>query len=85
MNLSTAGYGQIARRMQAWADELCQGRVAYMLEGGYDLAALSESVVATLDAMRGVAGSDHLGLGPTSRSSARVRAILDEARRLHGL
>ena len=45
MELESADYGILASRITAWAAELCDGRSAWCLEGGYDLHGLSESVV----------------------------------------
>lgn len=44
MQLTSAGFGRLARRLTEVAAEVCEGRVVALLEGGYDLAALSESV-----------------------------------------
>ncbi|HIE50484.1 MAG TPA: histone deacetylase [Armatimonadetes bacterium] len=44
MQVSTAGFGRLARRVLELAGELCAGRVVALLEGGYNLRALSESV-----------------------------------------
>ncbi len=48
MELTSADSGLLSRRLRALAEELCQGRSAWVLEGGYDLRALSQSVVAVL-------------------------------------
>jgi len=44
MELSSAGFGALAARLRAVADEVCGGRLVLVLEGGYDLDALGESV-----------------------------------------
>ena len=51
MKVSAKGFAQMMRETQHWARELCDGRVLAILEGGYDLQGLSESVVAVLQAM----------------------------------
>jgi acetoin utilization deacetylase AcuC-like enzyme len=48
MELKSEDFGLLASRLIASAEELCQGRSAWVLEGGYDLRGLSESVVAVL-------------------------------------
>jgi len=53
MRITTAGFGELARRWRGLADELCPGRIAGVLEGGYDLDALSRSIGATLSAWAG--------------------------------
>src|SRR3954449_10851642 len=47
-NLATSSFGELARKVRAVADELGVP-VGAVLEGGYDLAALASSVVATME------------------------------------
>lgn len=49
MELDTEGYRYIASRLNAAASQLCGGRILYVLEGGYNLAALAASVTATIE------------------------------------
>jgi acetoin utilization deacetylase AcuC-like enzyme len=44
VNLTTDFYGWMTRSVMAMADECCDGRLVTVLEGGYDLQALAESV-----------------------------------------
>ena len=44
INLTTGCYGWMTRSVMAMADECCGGRLVTVLEGGYDLQALAESV-----------------------------------------
>lgn len=46
--LSAAGFGQIGRELAKLAGDACGGRLVATLEGGYNLRALGESVVAFL-------------------------------------
>jgi len=48
--LETSSYGELSRRVRALADEL-DAPVGAVLEGGYDLDALSSSVAATMEAL----------------------------------
>jgi acetoin utilization deacetylase AcuC-like enzyme len=48
MRLETPDYGELARLLRAWSEELCGGRSVWTLEGGYDLDALSGSVAEVL-------------------------------------
>lgn len=50
-NLTTKGYGQIAERLIEVAETHCDGRMVVLLEGGYNLQALAESVEAFIRAM----------------------------------
>lgn len=51
MQVSTAGYAAINRIIKDLADELCEGKLSYTLEGGYNLEALATSVRATIDVL----------------------------------
>ena len=51
MELSTRGYGAIARRVCSVADQVCGGRLVAVLEGGYDLGGLAGGVAAMVEAM----------------------------------
>ena len=53
MQLQTADYADLVRETKSWADECCGGKLVAILEGGYNLDALGESVVATLNVLRG--------------------------------
>lgn len=48
--LDTSSYGELSRRVRALADEL-DAPVGVVLEGGYDLDALSSSVAAAMEAL----------------------------------
>jgi acetoin utilization deacetylase AcuC-like enzyme len=66
MQLSAAGYGYLAGVLKEMADQLCDGHLVFTLEGGYDLQALSNSILATLQALLGEKISDSLGPAPHS-------------------
>src|SRR5439155_1114041 len=53
MEVTPAGFAAMAHASVALARECAGGRIAAVLEGGYDLAAIVEGVDATLAAMRG--------------------------------
>jgi acetoin utilization deacetylase AcuC-like enzyme len=53
MAVTTAGFGKMASVVCSIADRCCEGRLAMVLEGGYDLYALSHSVVGVLEVMAG--------------------------------
>jgi len=60
LRLETATYAEVARRIAGIAAECAGGRSVWVLEGGYNLAALAASVGATLHALgegRGAAES----------------------------
>lgn len=53
MRVSRAGFADWGRRLGELATTSCDGRVVAVLEGGYDLAALGELVVAHLRGLEG--------------------------------
>lgn len=48
MNLDEQGYAQMTLQLNSIAREICDGRILYILEGGYNLEALAASVEATI-------------------------------------
>jgi acetoin utilization deacetylase AcuC-like enzyme len=86
MGLTVTGYGQMAATLKALAEENCQGRLLFALEGGYHTRALATSVRATLDVLLGnPPAPDPLG-SPGSRMAAQdIEATLRELKRVHGL
>lgn len=49
--MTTDGFGRLTTLLVGAADHVCQGRVALVTEGGYDLAALGECLEAVIDAI----------------------------------
>jgi acetoin utilization deacetylase AcuC-like enzyme len=83
--VSCRGYYDIAALLRKLADELCDGRIVFALEGGYDHTAISWSARACFDALAGNDfAQDPLGAGPDVRSPD-VSALLQRVRELHGL
>ena len=44
INLSTDCYGKMTQKLMEIANDVCNGRILSMLEGGYDYSALADSV-----------------------------------------
>lgn len=51
MEVSADGFAMIAKELRNYADDALDGRYVTLLEGGYDLTALSEGVSAYIQAM----------------------------------
>lgn len=51
MRLTEHGYCYLADTLLGIADAACQGKIVFVLEGGYDLGALRKSVKAVLETM----------------------------------
>lgn len=86
MQLSLAGYDQLARECIRWAERLCDGRIVFVMEGGYDLDALAHGWCNVARALLGQDEiSDPYG-SPRSRNAASdMQALIDELRRVHRL
>jgi acetoin utilization deacetylase AcuC-like enzyme len=52
MNVTEAGFSQMARAMLQLAKAYCAGKIAFLLEGGYDLTALKSSVAGVLETLQ---------------------------------
>ena len=85
MSLSCAGYYELALMLRQAADELCDGRIVFSLEGGYDLTALAWGVRACLDALLGdpFAPDPHGAAAPSAGPD--VEPLLAAIRGLHKL
>lgn len=87
MQMTVGGYTRMAEILNKLAQQLCEGRLVCMLEGGYNTKALAASVKATLEVMLGVAPEpDPLGKPPLGRGEPHgFAARLKEMKRLNGL
>jgi acetoin utilization deacetylase AcuC-like enzyme len=81
MELSGSGYYGMAAWVRALADELCGGRVACVLEGGYSESGLREGVGALTAVLKApaVAAPDSAPLTPGSRAAR----LVDRAAAIH--
>ena len=52
MGVTEEGFGAMARHLLRHADQFAGGKIAFLLEGGYDLVALTNSVAAVLSALQ---------------------------------
>ena len=48
LRMTTEGFGRLTKMLVSAADELCEGRVVLVTEGGYDLKALEDSLNAVI-------------------------------------
>ncbi|MFC1962605.1 histone deacetylase [Chloroflexota bacterium] len=86
MELTASGYGQLAATMKALAEDNCQGRLVFALEGGYQLHALAASVRTTLDILlENPPAPDPLGAPVSRKAIPHLDDTLREVKRIHGL
>ncbi|MDP1570511.1 MAG: hypothetical protein Q8L86_10940, partial [Vicinamibacterales bacterium] len=50
LRMTTAGFARLTTALRQVAEEVCEGRVVLVTEGGYDLKALSDSLDAVIAA-----------------------------------
>jgi acetoin utilization deacetylase AcuC-like enzyme len=83
--MSVDGYGALASRIIALADELCGGRVLFAQEGGYHPIALPWCVRRTIELLRGDDPTPD-PLGPIDHGTpAGFDAMLAEVKKVHAL
>lgn len=79
MRVTSEGFGDMAGSLLGIADECADGRCAAVLEGGYNVTALKESVAAVLDSFAG--GKRRADKSDESQAAATVAAV----KRVQGL
>jgi acetoin utilization deacetylase AcuC-like enzyme len=84
MNLSVSGYAALERELVEMAEQLCDGRIAFTLEGGYHLNALAYGV---LNAFYALLGEDTVvdPLGPSPRPERSIDPLIEDLKDLHQL
>jgi acetoin utilization deacetylase AcuC-like enzyme len=76
MRMTTAGYGQLTARLLAAADELCDGRIVFVTEGGYDTGALAACCQGVIDLASAESVVPPLDIaGDTRRGQDAIRAF----------
>ncbi len=85
MQLTLAGYDYLARECIELAERLCDGRIIFVMEGGYDLTALAQGWCNIARALLGQDEvSDPYG-APRTKISADIQPLIDGLRRIHRL
>ncbi len=84
LTLNTRGYYQITRTLVSLAEEICNGRIMFVLEGGYDPRALKDSIQACLAALIGHQDfDDYYGKGP--EIGRDIDSLIQEIQSIHHL
>lgn len=76
MLVTAAGFAGMSRTILSLADQLCGGKVIFLLEGGYHLKGLQASVLQTLNELTG-----HSRPHPDWQSNATFEAVLEKSRK----
>lgn len=84
MRLSLAGFSTLTHRLIMLAEEICDGRIVFVLEGGYNLKVLSRGWSNVARALLGqVDGDDPVGTAPGQEPV--IAHILDRIKHVHKL
>ncbi len=78
MNVTEEGFGAMAEILLRLAERYAEGRIAFLLEGGYDLGALNKSVGAVLSAMQ----QRPLNDSPLAKSE-KIQPLIRRIREIH--
>jgi acetoin utilization deacetylase AcuC-like enzyme len=84
MNLTLTGYALLQSELVRLAHELCSGRVAFALEGGYQLDVLTQGV---LNAFHSLLGHETVidRFGPSPRPERSTESLIGQIKRLHNI
>ncbi|MBT3363547.1 MAG: histone deacetylase [Chloroflexi bacterium] len=86
MNVSTAGFAQITRRLLTMASDLCDGKLLFVLEGGYNVDALAQSIRATFDVLLGKKNiNDPIGPAPENGNTPDITNLIEQITKTHQL
>lgn len=80
MGVTERGFGAMARALLLLADKFCAGRIGFLLEGGYDLTGLRDSVAAVLTEMQKPALT---AIEPLPRAESGIEPLLRQVRQVH--
>jgi acetoin utilization deacetylase AcuC-like enzyme len=80
MDVTEKGFGAMAKRLIGLAEKFAGARIAFLLEGGYDLAALKNSVAAVLNVMQNSATSADEKLNITA---SRIEPLFRRIQQVH--
>jgi len=83
MQLGAEGFGALSALVRALADEVCGGRVLFVLEGGYAGTSLREGTRAVLDAML-PAAAPGLPDAVEAPAGSRLKQVVDQVVAVHG-
>jgi len=82
MNVSAEGYREMTRVVADLADELCGGRLAFVLEGGYAASGLEEGTSAVIEAL--CAPGATRPSPPAATRGTTLQGLIEAAAQVHG-
>jgi len=86
MRVSVKGFAQMVMILKELAAELCQGRLVFTLEGGYNLRVVTSSIKAVFDVLLGNSEvDDPLGKAPAARKPEGFDEHIEKIKRIQHL
>lgn len=83
LGLSTAGFYRLSKKLVDLAEEYCDGKIVFVLEGGYDAANLADGVAAVFSALTGSKQGMNAG-DPSPYSEPDASERIDQICKWHG-
>jgi acetoin utilization deacetylase AcuC-like enzyme len=84
MRVSITGFAQMAIILKELAAELCQGRLVFTLEGGYNLRVVASSIKSTFDVLLGNSEMDDpIGRASVERKAEGFNEHIEAIKRIH--
>ncbi len=77
MDVTEKGFGAMASLLIDLAERYAGGKIAFLLEGGYDLTALKNSVFSVLQEMKGATKDDR----PSTRGGEAIQPLIHTVRK----
>jgi acetoin utilization deacetylase AcuC-like enzyme len=85
MRLTLSGYSHLASEVMRMAQRFCDGKVAFLLEGGYHLDALCHGVSNVARLLLGDPPTDPLGPSSDTRPDPDIADLVAQLQQLHQL
>ncbi|NOZ49262.1 MAG: histone deacetylase [Chloroflexi bacterium] len=83
--LSLSGYARLVQNLQSLAQDMCQGRIAFILEGGYDLEVMAYGVTTTLGLLADPQAAILDPLGPAPHPEPDIQSLIHQLQTIHHL
>ena len=84
LNLSLSGYDWITKKLIKLAENICEGKIVFFLEGGYNLDVLRNGVINTIRALLNEKVFED-PLGPSPSDEPDVEILVNELIKIHKL